>query len=72
MSETAEMIERQGEDLDIIGDDISRTHKNVEMAGRQVVEASDYQKRTKRKYIVFAFLVIMLCLLVMVPVLILT
>lgn len=66
------MIDEQGENLDIITEDMVRTHKNIEMGNSHLIEAGEYQKRATKKYIFFALLIILICLLVGVPVIMLT
>lgn len=72
INETADLVHQQGEDLDIITEDMVRTHKNVEMGNAHLIEAADYQKRAKKKYIIFVLLIILIALLVGVPVIMMT
>ena len=49
-----------------------KTHKNVSLGNAHLMEAEEHQKKAKGKYIIFAVLKIFICLLVGVPVIMLT
>ena len=48
MLETNAMTLEQGEHLDLIGDNIHDTHKNVEVSAKNVSEANLHHKRSKK------------------------
>lgn len=54
------MVYEQGEKIDMIGDDIFHSYKNVSLANDQLSEANANQKKSKRKYMVFTFLLLII------------
>jgi t-SNARE complex subunit (syntaxin) len=64
MNEIADMTEKQGAELDIIGDDIFNTKKNVVMARGNMEEANEHHKKSRTKVVVFTGLVLIMTALI--------
>lgn len=45
------MVGRQGEKLDIIGDEMLKTRKNVELGYEELKEADETQRKSKKRKI---------------------
>ena len=60
MQETGVLVHEQGEQLDIIGDEIFTTYRNVNAARENVTEANEHQQRAGRKYVTLSLLILLL------------
>lgn len=60
MQETGVLVHEQGEQLDIIGDEIFTTYRNVNAARENVTEANEHQQRARRKYVTLSLLILLL------------
>lgn len=60
IQETGVLVHEQGEQLDIIGDEIFTTYRNVNAARENVTEANDHQQRARRKYVTLSLLILLL------------
>lgn len=54
------MVYQQGDKLDIIGDDLFHTYKNVSLATGELNEANQHQRKAKKKYIVLSILLLLI------------
>ena len=59
MNETGQLVHEQGEQIDIIGEDLFVSYKNMKQARENLVEASDHQRRAKGKYVFLSLLVLL-------------
>lgn len=60
MQETGALVHEQGEQLDIIGEEIFATYRNANAARENVTEANEQQQRGRRKYVTLSLLVLLL------------
>lgn len=60
IQETGVLVHEQGEQLDIIGDEIFTTYRNVNAARENVTEANEHQQRARRKYVTLSLLILLL------------
>lgn len=61
--ETSNLVYEQGDKLDIIGDDIFHSYKNVTLANTELDEANLNHKKSRKKYMVFSlFLLIVIAI----------
>lgn len=56
----AGMVDEQGQNLDVISEELLKAQKNVEQANEEIGQASTLQKKSRKKYIIAAFLVLLL------------
>jgi len=52
------MVSYQGEQLDVISDEIFKTDKNTKQAVTHLQEANRNQQKSRRKYITFSLIII--------------
>lgn len=61
------MVYEQGDKLDIIGEDIFQSYKNVGLANTELEEANQAQRKSRRKYFLFSlFLVVVVAVLLVI------
>ncbi len=60
MQETGVLVHEQGEQLDIIGEELFTTYRNVNDARENIAEANELQQRSRRKYIYLSMLILVL------------
>lgn len=60
MKETENLVYVQGEKLDMIGDDIFHTYKNMNLANTELEEADRTQARSRKKYIVLSLMILLI------------
>lgn len=53
------MTHQQGEQLDIIGEEMFDAYKHLKGAREELSEANEEQKKAKRKYVVLSFVVLL-------------
>jgi t-SNARE complex subunit (syntaxin) len=58
ISDTGMMVEEQGQNLDVISEELINTNKNMTKANEDLEEAGQLQRKSKRKYICLAVLII--------------
>jgi t-SNARE complex subunit (syntaxin) len=66
------MIEEQGQNLDVISDELMNTNKNLTQANENLDEAAKYQKKSRKKYVILAIIIIVLIIIAVGIVVILT
>lgn len=57
-------VEEQGQNLDVISDELMNTNRNLVQANEQLDEANDLQKKSKKKYIFMVVLILLIVLAV--------
>lgn len=60
MNDMAVMVNEQGEDLETISEQMISTNKNLVETNKELDQASNLQKRSRRKYVIFSLLLIVL------------
>lgn len=65
VNETSNLTYEQGQKLDIIGEDIFNSYKNVVMAETELDEANQLQKKSRRKYFVFTLFLLIIVAVVL-------
>lgn len=60
MNDMAILVNEQGENLEIISEDLMTTNKNLVETNKELVVANTLQKKSRRKYCLFALLLIVL------------
>lgn len=65
VNETADLTYAQGDKLDIIGDDLFISYKNVVLANGELEEANQNHRKSRKKYIVFSLLLLIVIGIVM-------
>lgn len=58
IQETSIMTYEQGQKLDIIDEQLFTSYNNVKDAKQQIIEANDYQKKGRTKYVFLSLLVL--------------
>lgn len=64
MTEGAEIVNEADEMLDHITDNVVNTNRNVLAANEKMEEADGYQRKAKKKYIIFALIILLVVALV--------
>ena len=64
MNDMAVMVEEQGENLDIISEELVKTHDNTVAVNKNLEEAAHLQKKSKKKYIIFALIVLVIIVII--------
>jgi t-SNARE complex subunit (syntaxin) len=59
MNETSSLTYEQGEKLDIIGEELFETYRNVRDARENVAEANEHQRRARSKYVYLSILLLL-------------
>lgn len=60
VTDMAVMVDEQGQNLDVISEELLKTQKNVEQTNEEMTQASTLQKKSRKKYILLALLVLFL------------
>jgi t-SNARE complex subunit (syntaxin) len=60
MNDMAVLANEQGENLEIISEDLMNTNKNLVEANKELVVANNLQRKSRRKYCLFALLLVVL------------
>jgi t-SNARE complex subunit (syntaxin) len=50
VKETSKLVEEQGGRLDIVGDELLNTYKNMEGVNSELLQANTYQRKSRKKY----------------------
>jgi syntaxin 7 len=58
LQETAVLTHEQGEQIDIIGEELFSTYRNVNEARDNLVEANESQQRARRKYVYLSMIIL--------------
>jgi len=64
INDEAIMVQEQGENLDIITEELTKTNQNVEESNRNLDEAVALQKKTNPKYRLLIFIVALVLVVV--------
>ncbi len=64
MNDMGLMVEEQGEQLDVITEELVKTGKNMEDTNSNLEEASTLQKKTRKKYVLMVTLLVLIILVV--------
>jgi syntaxin 7 len=59
IQESGVLVDEQGDQLDIIGEEMFTTYRNVDAARENISEANDHQQRARRKYITLSLLLLL-------------
>lgn len=60
MNDMGIMVEEQGEQLDVISEELMKTNKNLVDANQNLEEASTLQQKSRRKYVLLVGLLILI------------
>ena len=60
MNDMALEVNEQGENLDVISEELLTAHKNVAEANEALDEAQKYQKKSKKKYAILVLVIILI------------
>lgn len=58
LQETAVLAHEQGEQLDVIGEELFTTYRNVDLARENINEANESQQRARRKYVYLSMIIL--------------
>lgn len=65
VSETADFTYAQGDKIDIIGEDLFTSYKNVVLGNGELDEANVQHKKSRKKYILFSLFILLVIAAVM-------
>lgn len=58
MNDLGVMVEEQGDNLEIISDELMKTNRNMVVANENIEEASKLQSKSRKKYLIFLLIII--------------